>query len=191
MKSPEELLQHGKYSQEELALALMDAHFATIHHVAYSFFRNVEEADDIAQETFIVALRSIDRYRPGTSLKAWLSTIAVNLCRDQLRRRKARQTWHDAWQRLEFLRTPQPSPETHAVRSEADAELWKAVDHLGEKHSVPIILRYVHGMKAAEIAEILGVSEGTVYSRLHYACRKLESRLAVGDIQTGLSGVEP
>jgi len=86
MKSPEELLQHGKYSQEELALALMDAHFATIHHVAYSFFRNVEEADDIAQETFIVALRSIDRYRPGTSLKAWLSTIAVNLCRDQLRR---------------------------------------------------------------------------------------------------------
>ncbi|MEZ4771233.1 MAG: RNA polymerase sigma factor [Caldilineales bacterium] len=191
MERAEELLRKGRYSQEQLATALMDAHFATIHHIAYSILRSIEEADDVAQETFIVALRSIGRYRPGTSLRAWLSSIAVNQCRDRLRRRQARQRWHQAWHRLHLGQPPEPSPEVHAVRGEANAELWHAVEQLGEKHSVPIVLRYVHDMKAAEIAEILGVSEGTVYSRLHYACRKLERRLSAGTLETGLSGVEP
>lgn len=190
MKSPELLLQQENYSQEDLAKALLQAYFATVHHIAYSILRNVEEADDIAQETFIKALHTIHRYRPGTSLKSWLSTIAVNLCRDRLRRRQARQRWHNAWRWLEDRRPPHPSPEAQTIRSEMDDELWRAVDQLGEKHSVPIILRYVHGMKAAEIAEILGVSEGTVYSRLHYACRKLENQLTVGDAQSGMFGVE-
>ncbi|MCB0246021.1 MAG: RNA polymerase sigma factor, partial [Anaerolineae bacterium] len=53
MKSPEQLLQQSTYSQEELAESLLDTYFATVHHVAYSILRNVEEADDIAQETFI------------------------------------------------------------------------------------------------------------------------------------------
>lgn len=190
MKSPEQLLQQDNYSPQDLAEALLNTYFAAVHHVAYSILRSLDEADDVAQETFITALRSIHRYRPGTNLKAWLSTIAVNLCRDRLRRRQARQMWHKAWHRLELQRPPHPSPETNTVRSEADAELWQAVERLGEKHSVPIVLRYVHGMKAAEIAEILGVSEGTVFSRLHYACRKLETQLAGSDLQAGLTGVE-
>ena len=190
MKSPEELLQQREYSQEDLAQALLDTHFATVHHVAYSILRNVDEADDIAQETLITALRSIHSYHQGGNLKSWLSTIAVNLCRDRLRRRQARQRWTEAWHRLEFLRPTQPSPEMQTVRGEADEELWRAVGQLGEKHSVPIVLRYVHGMKAAEIAEILGLSEGTVYSRLHYACRKLKCQLAGSDLQADLTGVE-
>ena len=190
MKSPEQLLQQRTYSQEELAESLLDTYFATVHHVAYSILRNVEEADDIAQETFIKALRTIHQYRPGTNLKSWLSTIAVNLCRDRLRRRQARQKWHNAWHWLEDRRPPHPSPEIQTIRGEMGNELWRAVDQLGEKHSIPIMLRYVHGMKAAEIAEILGVSEGTVYSRLHYACRKLGHQLTLGDAQSGLSGVE-
>ena len=57
------------------------------------------------------------------------------------------------------------------------SELWKSVQALDEKHRLPVILKFVHGMSAVEIAESLQISEGTVYSRLHYAIHKLRERL--------------
>jgi RNA polymerase sigma-70 factor (ECF subfamily) len=66
-----------------------------------------------------------------------------------------------------------PNPEEALIRSENQRRLKRAVDDLDDKHRQPVLLRYQQGMSVPEIAHALGLSEGTVYSRLHYAHRKL------------------
>ena len=173
---PERLLQLGEYSHDQLAQALIDAYFAPIHHIAYSILRDVAAADDAVQETFIRALRSIDRYRPGSNLKGWLGTIVVNCCRDRLRQRQRRRRWRAVLgQDMSPNPAPKP-PEKQVMDRETGTILWSAVDELGEKHRIPIILRYVHDLPIRDIAEMMEISEGTVHSRLYYACKKLNKR---------------
>jgi RNA polymerase sigma-70 factor (ECF subfamily) len=66
-----------------------------------------------------------------------------------------------------------PNPEEALILSESQRRLKRAVDDLDDKHRLPVLLRYQHGLSVPEIAHALELSEGTVYSRLHYAHRKL------------------
>jgi RNA polymerase sigma factor (sigma-70 family) len=70
-----------------------------------------------------------------------------------------------------------PNPEQATLHAEAGSQLWAAVDQLGEKHRVTIILRMVHGLSIREIAQVLETREKTVYSRLYDAFRKLRQEL--------------
>ncbi len=74
-------------------------------------------------------------------------------------------------------------PERYTADKQLRGSLWQAVDSLGEKHRLPIILFYVHGLTAPEIAKVLEIREGTVYSWLHYACRKLAGQFANSDLE--------
>lgn len=179
---PEQLLTAGTTDRQSLAESLLDTYFGDIHRLALSILHDEDAADDVAQDTFITALRHIGRYEPGTNLRAWLSTITVNLCRDRLRRRQARQRWGVLWLGA------QRQPGNHArdleaghVRREANSALWQSVNALDEKHRLPVILRYANGLSIREVADVLNIPEGTVHSRLHHACRKLAATLAVTD----------
>jgi RNA polymerase sigma-70 factor (ECF subfamily) len=168
-----------------LAESLLDHYFAVIHRLALSILRDDDEADDVAQDTFITALRRIDRYDPGTNMRAWLSTIAINLCRDRLRRQKARLKWRDLWSKTQSGGAARSrDPESRHIRFEANATLWRSVYTLDEKHRLPIILRYVNGLSVGEVAEILQVPEGTIHSRLHYASKKLAAALVGADVES-------
>lgn len=122
------------------------------------------------------ALRNWKRFEPGSDLKSWLATIAVRLCRDRLRRRQARQRLQGILENLHLASQP-PSPEEVLISGESRRTLWAAVQALDEKHRLPLVLRYVNGMTASEIALALDLPEGTVHSRLHHAILKLGSRL--------------
>jgi len=135
------------------------------------------EADDAAQETFIAACQAWDTFRGEAQLRTWLTAIAVNVCRGRLRKRKRRQRLHQALTALQRLTSGPLAPEETALQNEADAHLWQAVDKLGEKHRLPIVLRYVHELSVPEIAAVLGISEGTVHSRLHTARQRLQAQL--------------
>ncbi len=157
--------------------ALVRDHYAYIRRLAVTILDDggtdgATEADDAAQETFITAYKSMASYRGEASLKTWLTAIAVNACRARLRKRKLRQALHATLQGL-HLSQRQPSPEETTAQNETHRHLWRAVDSLDEKHRLPVILRYVHELTVAEIAASLGVNEGTVHSRLHYARKKL------------------
>ena len=75
------------------------------------------------------------------------------------------------------------SPETRTADHEMAGELWQAVYQLNVKHRLPVILHYVHGMTAPEIAAVLDIKDGTVYSRLHYACLKLEIHFTDSELE--------
>jgi RNA polymerase sigma-70 factor, ECF subfamily len=160
---------------------LVCEHYAYIHRLALSILDDPAEADDAAQETFIAAHRALSSFRGQSSPRTWLTSIAVNTCRGRLRRRKVRQAMQSTLEALHLLAERPHVAEQAVMQNETDRELWQAVDELlDEKHRLPVILRYVHDLSVPEIAMALGISQGTVHSRLHYARQKLANALEGG-----------
>lgn len=156
----------------------MLAYYDFVYHLAYSFLGDPDEADDAAQESFLQATLHIDQYQCGTNLKNWLARITVNICRMKYRKQQSRRRLETVLRRLASpMNALMPSPEDAAIATEQQRLLRQAVDALDEKHRLPVLLRYVHGFAVPEIAHMLEEKEGTIHSRLHYACRKLRERL--------------
>lgn len=168
------LIRQASPGDPRLCEAMMGAYYDFVCSLAASFFPDPDEREDAAQEAFIRASLNIDRYQAGTSLKSWLAQITINLCRDRYRRAQVRRRLQQVLQALSLRSAPHsPSPEEVVIRSESQRSLKKAVDALDDKHRLPVLLRYQHGLSVPEIAHALDLNEGTVYSRLHYAHRKL------------------
>jgi len=176
------LIQSGRATDEQIVEGFVDIFYTALYHLSISILRDADEAEDATQETLITAVTHLHKYQPGTNLKAWLYTIAVNTNRGFLRKRKSQLNLRNRLQGLFYQPELLPSPEQAALQTEQDAQLWGAVNALGEKHRLPILLRYLHGLRNCEIAQILDINEGTVRSRLHYACRKLGGQLSRSEI---------
>ncbi len=179
MRDPDTILRQDIVDREQLAVAIFDQYYASLHFLAYSILGSPDLADDAVQEAIIRALDKIDSYRTGSNMKAWLSTIVVNQCRTMLRRRNAQQRLT----RVFGSKPPQKSLEERTLGREAEIDLWTAVNQLNEKHRLPIILRYVLDFSVREISQILDTREGTIHSRLHRACCQLRRQLAVSECE--------
>src|SRR6185295_7240274 len=133
-------------------------------------------------EIFLAALRSLGTYRGQSALRTWLYAIGLNVCRSRLRQRQSRQHLHQLL-RGDWLTSASPAaPESAMVQRQANDAIWQAVQGLGEKHRLPIILRYYHDLPVDEIAAVLGVNAGTIHSRLSIARDRL--RAALGSAET-------
>lgn len=153
-------------------------HEAGVFRLALSVLDDVAEANEATQDTFIAALDALDGYQERASFRAWLYTIAMNLSRSRLRKRKTIQKLRQTLQNLLRIQAPKsPSPEEQVIQQQKDAQLWQAVEKLGEKHRLPVILRYFHDLSPAEVAQVLQINEGTVHSRLHTAREALRAAL--------------
>jgi RNA polymerase sigma-70 factor (ECF subfamily) len=169
------MIQDGQSKSARFTETFVSQYYDYIQRLAVSILGDPSDADDICQETFIDALLYIDRYSPGTNLKAWLSGIAVHKCQAVLRRRRIRRSWEHTIQKIQNIF--QNSALELVMQSEKRKAIWSAVNTLNEKHRIPIILYYVYDLKIREIAAILDIPEGTVNSRLYYAVQKLGARL--------------
>jgi RNA polymerase sigma-70 factor (ECF subfamily) len=150
----------------------------SVFRLALSVVSDEAEANEVTQETFIAALRSLRLYEERKSFKAWLYTIALNHARSHLRKRKILQRLREtefALFRVEMQK--QTLPEDDVIQSEEDAAVWSELDKLDERHRIVLVLRYINGLSVAEVAETLTLPEGTVHSRLHTARERL--RLAL------------
>jgi len=154
---------------------LVQTHQQDVYRLALSILDDPDEADDATQEVFVAALRSLDSFRGDSSIKTWLFSITINLCRSRLGRDKSRTRLRQILQSL--FRGEQAHPESEAIQNEADSELWQAIHALDEKHRIPIVLRYYHDLPVNEIAEMLRIPVGTVHSRLNHARERLRARL--------------
>ncbi len=138
-----------------------------------------DQAGDAVQEAFFSAYRNLHSFRGG-SVRSWLSRIAVNAAMDQQRLRKRRPSQpypeleDDSWQPPAG---PEADPERTAMRSERARVLEAALGEITADQRYAIVLFDVEGFDYAEIAEMTGVSLGTVKSRIHRGRLALRDRL--------------
>ena len=164
---------------DETAIAqLIQEHQLGVFRLALSVLNDPSEANEAAQDTFIAALNALRSYRENSSFKAWLYTIALNTSRSRLRKKKTLERLQHRLTAIFHVQSQcPPTLEDVVVGNEEDAALWNALEKLGEKHRIPILLRYYHDLSIQEIADILNVKEGTVHSRLSIARERLRSEL--------------
>jgi RNA polymerase sigma-70 factor, ECF subfamily len=174
----EGLIAACKEGDEAAVMQLIQEHQLGVFRLALSVLNDPFEANEAAQDTFIAALRGLNSYRETSSFKAWLFTIALNISRSRLRKLKAQERLQQTLTTLFRVHSQSPPTlEEKAVSNEEEAALWNALEKLGEKHRLPIVLRYYHDFSIKEIAEILRIKEGTVHSRLSIAREKLRAEL--------------
>ena len=145
-----------------------------VYRLALSIVGDPAEANEITQETFISALRSLSSYQERKSFKAWLYTIALNHSRSMLRKRKSLARLGSVLKSIFRIdHQKQVLPEDAVIQNEKEAILWTALNKLDEKFRTVVLLRYFHELSITEISEILSVNVGTIHSRLHSAREKL------------------
>jgi RNA polymerase sigma-70 factor (ECF subfamily) len=149
-----------------------------VYRLCYLVMRTEQDAEDMTQETFIRAFRALPRFeiRKGTSFEAWLYRIAVNACRSRMRRK-----WYQVlpWPEPapQMVAEPEEQPDRLMILGERRDDIFQAVDALGEKHRMVVVLRYYAGLSNEEIARALNIPSGTVRSRLHIARHRLRAML--------------
>jgi len=141
-----------------------------------------DDVDDVAQDVFVQAWRALPKFRGDAQFSTWLYRIATNMAIKEWHRIKRRaQTVSDeelpATVR-EALAEQTPGPADLAQQRARDQSLRAAIDRLPEKQRTVILLHYFEDYTCEDIGALLGCSTGTVWSRLHYGCRKL--RQSVG-----------
>ena len=176
-KDLDEMLRRFGPEDPKVIEVLVEQYEQYITRLACAILNDSDEAADVMQETFIRAARKLAQYQPGTNIKAWLYTIAINTSRGSLRKRKSRQNLQGILKDLAGPSQYANTPETNKLQKERKEELWGAVDKLGDKHRIPILLRMVEELSVKEIAQVLNIKEKTVYSRLYDGFRMLKARL--------------
>ena len=179
---PSRLISRCLAGDEAAIETLVRQHETGVFRLALSVVGDAAEANEITQQTFISALRSLSTYQEKKTFKAWLYTIALNHSRSHLRKRKARERLNDMLSAIFRVETQkQVSPEDAMIRNEKEDALWKSLHRLDERFRTVVVLRYFHEMSIAEISEILEVNEGTIHSRLHTARERLRDAMEALD----------
>ncbi len=148
-----------------------------IFRLGFAITKDPSAAEEIVVDTFARAHRAIGRLEPEGSLRPWLYRVAVNLSYNR-RPRKGRvmSTLEDVNE--ERMTSDERSPSSLAELAELRTIVLAAVDTLGPKHKIVVVLHYLNGLNLAEIAQVVDCPVGTVKSRLHYALRRLRAHLA-------------
>ncbi|MFD0681293.1 MULTISPECIES: RNA polymerase sigma factor [unclassified Paenibacillus] len=149
---------------------LMTAYGKDVWNYAFSITRKWDQADDITQEVFIKVYRNLYTFRNESSVKTWILTITRNMTLDY-----RRSAFYRKVSLMSFIAPSgvQPSTEQAVIDKLAVNDLWKLVLQLPVKYR-EILLLYAHyQLSMKEIAQILGVTEGTVKSRLFHARKKI------------------
>ncbi|MEO6788820.1 MAG: RNA polymerase sigma factor [Chthoniobacteraceae bacterium] len=147
---------------------LFDRYHEMIRAFAYRLCLGQSDAQDIAQETFIKAARSLASFRGGSSFRTWLYRIATNTGRDWLRGKM----------RAEKLGAALANETPDAGHAEAHAAVAEALRALPDDFRAAIVLTFYEGMSHAEAARVLGCAETTVSWRVFRAKRKLRQLLS-------------
>jgi RNA polymerase sigma factor (sigma-70 family) len=166
---------------DELVRRYQERIYATIYHMT----SNHEDANDLAQETFIKAFQAIKSFKGGSSFYTWVYRIAVNKTINFLKQRKNRM--HMSLNDLDFNAEHDPdlvalvsdkTPRREVNLAELQEKLNTALQKLSEPHRLVVTLHDVQGLPHDEIAEIMGCNIGTVRSRLFYARQQLQAYLS-------------
>jgi RNA polymerase sigma factor (sigma-70 family) len=166
---------------DELVQRYQERIYATVYHMT----SNHEDANDLAQDSFVKAYQALKSFKGGSSFYTWLYRIAVNKTINFLKQRKNRQ--HMSLNDIDFNAEHDPdlvalvsdkTPRREAGLNELQEKLNAALLKLSESHRLAVVLHDVQGLSHEEIAKVMHCNIGTVRSRLFYARQQLQALLA-------------
>jgi RNA polymerase sigma-70 factor (ECF subfamily) len=178
-----DFLKGGQSSFNRLVLKYQNKVF----NLCYRMLGDRNEAEDVAQEVFMTLFRSVQHFRGDSLFSTWVFRITVNHCKNRLKYLSRRnyyktQSLDHPFQTEEGEVRPDTedegqSPEETLLSNEVQEAVQLKINELDSEHRTAIVLRDIQGLSYQEIAEILGLKEGTVKSRIHRARLELKEKL--------------
>jgi RNA polymerase sigma-70 factor (ECF subfamily) len=162
---------------------VVQRHRQAVFRFILASLRDRDDAETLTQECFLKAFRGRDQFRGEAAVKTWLMQIAANLVRDLTRTRRF-QFWRRArtnapgiHELSDFLVSREISPEAEALAQERVQAIWTATERLPQRQREVFLLRFVEDMNLLEIADVLGMAEGTVKKHLFRALEKVRQHV--------------
>jgi RNA polymerase sigma-70 factor (ECF subfamily) len=184
--------QETRSRLEQAALEHIDA----LYRTALRMTRNPSDAEDLVQEAYLRAFRSLHQFTEGTNLRAWLFRILTNTYINEYRRRQRRPTSSSLDDLEEFylydhlidsrVQPADERPEDVVLQRLTHDDVIAAIESLSEEFRQVVLLADVEGFSYREIAEIVGIPVGTVMSRLFRARRRLQRQLYDFAVEAGI-----
>lgn len=182
--SDEELMEEIVRRSEDAFTALVTRYQNRIVNVVSRLINDRDRAQEIAQETFLRVYIHRERYRPSGKFSTWLYTIAMNLAKNEIRRRVRARGVVSLDKLIEvagdsggFIADPAPGPDRLFRRRDVEAKVSTAVERLPRKFREVIVLRDIQQLSYEEIGEALKIPGGTVRSRINRARLALKELL--------------
>lgn len=182
--SDEELMEEVVHGSQDAFAVIVSRYQNRVINIVARLISDRERAQEIAQETFLRVFLHRERYRPSGKFSTWLYTIAMNLGKNEIRRRVRQRGVISLDKLLEaagdsggFIADPGPGPERLYRRRDVEAKVTEAVARLPRKFREVILLRDIQQLSYEEIADVLQIPGGTVRSRINRARLALKEAL--------------
>ena len=182
-----QLVKRAQDGDREAFQELVENYQRKVYSICYGMLKNEQDSLDVSQEVFIKVFKYLENFNRNSSFYTWLYRITVNKCIDFIRKQKRRSEvdYDDTIQRTNEVEGDDnimPStlgiqPDKVYGRKELREKMLEALDTLSEKHRTILILREVEGLAYEEMADVLGISKGTVMSRLYHARRYFQDAI--------------
>lgn len=186
MMHSDALIQRAKQGDQNAQGRLVQLWYKRIYNFSYKFFLDHDLAMEVSQKTFISMCRNLAGLQEVSRFKSWLYKIAVNYCREELRRKKNSRTtpfeniWNQdaenspGWESSGYRKD---NPEKQLQQNELSDLLQAALMEINEDQREVVIMKEYEGLKFREIADVLNISENTVKSRMYYGLDSLKKIL--------------
>jgi len=185
--SDHELVTRAQQGSEKAYRELLGRYQRPVFSIIYRMIRDREQAEDLAQETFVRVFNNIDRYDPRYKFSSWIFKIATNLTIDWIRRKELDTVSIDGSrnavtaEQIEAtsitIASTDENPEELLEAKELGEEIEGAISKLRPEYKAAILLRHVEGREYQEIAEILSLPLGTVKTYIHRGRNELRDQL--------------
>lgn len=179
----EQLVALAKQGDTEAFQELVFRHRDKIYARAFLMMRNEDEAMDLSQEAWVKSWQRLAQFQGDSSFATWITRIVINLCLDELRRQKKvrAESIEDLQEEAGGVERQMPvewnNPTEGLEKDELRRRIDAAMDKLSPAHRAVLMLHEFDGLEYKEIAKRIGISIGTVMSRLFYARRRLATLL--------------
>lgn len=177
----EELVARSRKGDKDSYRQLVERYQGRLFSCAFDILKSREDAEDVVQEALVKAYLSLNEFQGKSSFYTWLYRIVYNMSIDYRRRTNRRggaPLEFDEAKASEETGNYGTNPADSVLRKQQSKKIREVLSEISEEHRRVIVLRELEGMSYEEIANVVGISRGTVMSRLHYARKKLQQALS-------------
>jgi len=172
----QQLIVKAQEGNHDAFRVLVERHMKQAYNLAYGFLSDHDDAEDVAQESFVRAYQSLKSFRIESEFGTWLYRIVHNVALNRLRQRKTKVERHV---NLEHPLAESAVRETQSSEEkDMQAHIERALHELPTLQRSVVILRHLEGLSTRQVSGILGCTEGTVKTHLHRGLKKMKRLLA-------------